>query len=427
MGKTIAEKIFAAHLLDEPFSGTRVLKLDVVLCHEITTPIAIDDLIERKKDRVFDPAKIKAVIDHVTPAKDSKTATQGKILRDWAHRHGIKDFFDIGANGVCHALFPEKGFIRPGNTVIMGDSHTCTHGAFGAFAAGVGTTDLEVGILKGVCAFREPKTIRFNINGQFPKGVYAKDLILAIIGKIGVNGATDRVIEFCGSTVDSLTMESRMTLCNMAVEAGGTSGICMPDITTVEYLWPFIASEFASKEAALAEYRKWSSDDDAVYDQVIEIDATALVPVATFGYKPDQVKPAAEFNDTKVDQIYLGSCTNGRLEDLRIAAGILKGKKLAENVRGILSPATPKIYRDAMKEGLIDIFLDAGFCVTNSTCGACLGMSNGVLADGEVCASTTNRNFNGRMGKGGTVHLMSPATAAATAIEGKIADPRKYL
>lgn len=427
MGKTIAEKIFAAHLLDEPFSGTRVLKLDVVLCHEITTPIAIDDLIERKKDRVFDPAKIKAVIDHVTPAKDSKTATQGKILRDWAHRHGIKDFFDIGANGVCHALFPEKGFIRPGNTVIMGDSHTCTHGAFGAFAAGVGTTDLEVGILKGVCAFREPKTIRFNINGQFPKGVYAKDLILAIIGKIGVNGATDRVIEFCGSTVDSLTMESRMTLCNMAVEAGGTSGICMPDMTTVEYLWPFIASEFASKEAALAEYRKWSSDDDAVYDQVIEIDATALVPVSTFGYKPDQVKPAAEFNDTKVDQIYLGSCTNGRLEDLRIAAGILKGKKLAENVRGILSPATPKIYRDAMKEGLIDIFLDAGFCVTNSTCGACLGMSNGVLADGEVCASTTNRNFNGRMGKGGTVHLMSPATAAATAIEGKIADPRKYL
>jgi 3-isopropylmalate/(R)-2-methylmalate dehydratase large subunit len=427
MGKTIAEKIFAAHLVDEPFSGTRVLRLDVVLCHEITTPIAIDDLIERGKDRVFEPSKIKAVIDHVTPAKDSKTATQGKILRDWAHRHGIKDFFDIGANGVCHALFPEKGFIRPGNTVIMGDSHTCTHGAFGAFAAGVGTTDLEVGILKGVCAFREPKTIRFNINGELPKGVYAKDLILAIIGKIGVNGATDRVIEFCGSTVDALTMESRMTLCNMAVEAGGTSGICMPDMTTVEYLWPFIASEFPSKETALAEYRKWCSDDDAIYDQIIEIDATSLLPVATFGYKPDQVKPAAEFQETKVDQIYLGSCTNGRLEDLRIAAGILKGRKLAENVRGILSPATPKIYREAMKEGLIDIFLDAGFCVTNSTCGACLGMSNGVLAEGEVCASTTNRNFNGRMGKGGTVHLMSPATAAATAIEGKIADPRKYL
>lgn len=427
MGKTTAEKIFAAHLVDEPFTGTKVLRLDVVLCHEITTPIAIVDLVERGKDRVFDASRIKAVIDHVTPSKDSKTATQAKILRDWAHRQGIKDFFDVGANGVCHALFPEKGFIRPGNTVIMGDSHTCTHGAFGAFAAGVGTTDLEVGMLKGVCAFREPKTIRVNVEGELPKGVYAKDVVLTLIGAIGVNGATDRVIEFRGSTIDAMTMESRMTLCNMAIEAGGTSGICMPDMTTVDYLWSFISDEFASKEAALAEYQKWCSDNDATYEQTIEINAASLVPVATFGYKPDQVKPVTELSDSKVDQIYLGSCTNGRLEDLRIAAQILKGNKLADKVRGILSPATPKIYRDAMKEGLIDIFLDAGFCVTNSTCGACLGMSNGVLADGEVCASTTNRNFNGRMGKGGMVHLMSPATAAATAIEGRIADPRKYL
>ncbi len=427
MGKTTAEKIFAAHLVDEPFSGTKVLKLDVVLCHEITTPIAIVDLMQRGKDRVFDPTKIKAVIDHVTPAKDSKTAMQAKIIRDWARRQQIQDFFDVGANGVCHALFPEKGFIRPGNTVIMGDSHTCTHGAFGAFAAGVGTTDLEVGILKGVCAFREPKTIRVNVNGALPKGVYAKDVVLTMIGMIGVNGATDRVIEFRGSTVDAMTMESRMTLCNMAIEAGGTSGICMPDMTTVNYLWPLISGEFASKEAALASYQAWCSDDDATYDRVVEIDATTLVPVATFGYKPDQVKAVADFEETVIDQVYLGSCTNGRLEDLRIAAAILKGNKLAPNVRGILSPATPKIYRDAMKEGIIDIFLDAGFCVTNSTCGACLGMSNGVLADGEVCASTTNRNFNGRMGKGGMVHLMSPATAAATAIEGKLADPRRYL
>jgi len=427
MGKTTAEKIFAAHLVDEPFSGTKVLRLDVVLCHEITTPIAIDDLIARGKDRVFDPARIKAVIDHVTPSKDTKTATQAKILRDWARRHGIKDFFDVGANGVCHALFPEKGFIRPGNTVIMGDSHTCTHGAFGAFAAGVGTTDLEVGILKGVCAFREPRTIRINVDGQLPKGVYAKDVILTIIGRIGVNGATDRVIEFGGSTISAMTMESRMTLCNMAIEAGGTSGICMPDMTTVEYLWPFIQSEYTTKDAALADYQQWCSDADASYEETIAIDACSLVPVATFGYKPDQVKPVSDFSESAVDQVYLGSCTNGRLEDLRIAAQILKGNKLAGTVRGILSPATPKIYREAMREGLIDIFLDAGFCVTNSTCGACLGMSNGVLADGEVCASTTNRNFNGRMGKGGMVHLMSPATAAATAIEGKIADPRKYL
>jgi 3-isopropylmalate/(R)-2-methylmalate dehydratase large subunit len=427
MAKTTAEKIFEAHLVDEPFPGTKVLRLDVVLCHEITTPIAIDDLVRRGKDRVFDTSRIKAVIDHVTPSKDSKTATQAKILRDWARRHDIKDFFDIGHNGVCHALFPERGFIRPGNTVIMGDSHTCTHGAFGAFAAGIGTTDLEVGILKGVCAFRQPKTIRFNVSGTLPKGVYAKDVILHIIGLIGVNGATDRVMEFHGETISAMTMDSRMTLCNMAIEAGGTSGICMPDMTTVEYLWPFIKDQFASPEAALADYSKWCADPDAVYEKTIDIDVSNLEPTVTFGYKPDQVKTVGEMPDSPVDQIYLGSCTNGRLEDLRIAAQILKGKKLAPNVRGILSPATPKVYQDAIREGLIDIFMDAGFCITNPTCGACLGMSNGVLADGEVCAATTNRNFMGRMGKGGMVHLMSPATAAASAIEGKIADPRKYL
>jgi 3-isopropylmalate/(R)-2-methylmalate dehydratase large subunit len=427
MGKTTAEKIFAAHLVDEPFPGTKVLKIDVVMCHEITTPIAIDDLMARGKDRIFDSSKIKAVIDHVTPSKDTKTATQAKILRDWAHRHNVRDFFDIGANGVCHALFPEKGFIRPGYTVIMGDSHTCTHGAFGAFAAGIGTTDLEVGILKGVCAFREPKTIRINITGTVPKGVYAKDIILHIIGKLTVNGATDRVMEFRGPVVDAMSMESRMTLCNMAIEAGGTSGICMPDQVTVDYLWPFISSEYASKEAALADFSKWRSDDDALYDSTLNIDVSTLEPMATFGYKPDQVKPVTQFTGEPVDQVYIGSCTNGRLEDLRIAAQILKGKKLAPGVRGILSPATPAIYQAANKEGLIDIFMDAGFCVTNPTCGACLGMSNGVLADGETCASTTNRNFMGRMGKGGMVHLMSPATSAATAIEGKIADPRKYL
>ncbi|WP_243370628.1 3-isopropylmalate dehydratase large subunit [Geotalea sp. SG265] len=427
MGMTIAEKIFTSHLVDEPFAGTRVLKLDVVMCHEITTPIAIDDLMARGKDRVFDPGKIKAVIDHVTPSKDSKTATQAKILRDWARRHAIPDFFDIGANGVCHALFPEKGYIRPGYTVIMGDSHTCTHGAFGAFAAGVGTTDLEVGILKGVCAFREPKTIRINLNGTLPKGVYAKDVILHVIGTLTVNGATDRVMEFRGPVIDAMTMESRMTLCNMAIEAGGTSGICMPDGVTVDYLWPFIEKEYASREAALAAFKKWWSDDDAVYDRVVDIDVSALEPAVTFGYKPDQVKVIGEIAGTPVDQVYLGSCTNGRLEDLRVAAAILKGKKIAPSVRAILSPATPKIYRDALNEGLIAVFMEAGFCVTNPTCGACLGMSNGVLAEGEVCASTTNRNFMGRMGKGGMVHLMSPATSAATAIEGKIADPRKYL
>ena len=267
MGKTIAQKIFAAHMVEQPFEGTNILKLDRVFCHEITTPIAINDLVERGKDRVFDSTKIKAVIDHVTPAKDSKCAMQEKILREWARRNDIKDFFDIGANGVCHAIFPEKGFVRPGFTVIMGDSHTCTHGAFGAFAAGVGTTDLEVGILKGVCSFREPKTIKFVLNGKLKEGVFAKDVILWLIGQIGVNGATNCVVEFTGSIVDAFSMEERMTICNMAVEAGATSGICLPDMTTVEYLWPFIQDEFASKEAALAEYSKWNDDADAELNQ----------------------------------------------------------------------------------------------------------------------------------------------------------------
>lgn len=426
MGKTLAEKIFEAHLVEKPFEDTHVLRLDRVFCHEITTPIAITDLMARGMDRVFDPTKIKAVIDHVTPAKDSKTAEQGKILRDWARRHDIKDFFDIGRNGVCHAIFPEKGFVRPGFTIIMGDSHTCTHGAFGAFAAGVGTTDLEVGILKGVCAFHFPKTIKVELTGSMKAGVYSKDIILAIIKELTVNGATNMVIEFTGNVVDEMSMEARMTLCNMAIEAGGTSGVCYPDRTTVEYLWPFIKDEYASKEAALEEYTKWRSDADAAYEKVLTLDVSDLEPQMTVGYKPDQVKTIKEMTGTKVDQVYIGSCTNGRIEDLREAAKVLKGHKISDQVRGIVSPATPDIYTMALKEGIIEIFQEAGFCVTNPTCGACLGMSNGVLAEGEVCASTTNRNFNGRMGKGGMVHLMSPASAAASAIAGTIVNSELY-
>ncbi len=426
MGSTAVKKIFDAHTRDRLEGGVRVLSLDAVFCHEITTPIGIDDLASRGLDRVFDPDRIKAVIDHVTPAKDSLTAEQGKALRLWCRRHGIKDFFDIGRNGVCHAIFPEKGFVRPGYTIIMGDSHTCTHGAFGAFAAGVGTTDLEVGILKGVCAFRETETIRVQVEGALKPGVFAKDLILALIAELGVDGATDRVLEFGGPVVDALSMEGRMTLCNMAVEAGATSGMCAPDMTTVEYLWPFIKDEFASKEAALTEYSRWKSDPDATYERTLRIDASKLEPLATVGYKPDQVKPIRELAGTRVDQVYIGSCTNGRIEDLRAAAAVLKGKRIADSVRGIVSPATPAVYDQALKEGIIQVFMDSGFCVTNPTCGACLGMSNGVLAAGEVCASTTNRNFNGRMGRGGMVHLMSPASAAAAAIAGCIAQSPLY-
>ncbi|BDD87142.1 3-isopropylmalate dehydratase large subunit [Desulfofustis limnaeus] len=427
MGKTIAEKIFAAHLRDRISDETMVLDIDVVLCHEITTPIAIMDLIEKGKDQVFDPSRIKAVIDHVSPPKDSKTATQAKILRDWARRHRIKDFFDIGANGVCHAIFPEKGFIRPGNTVIMGDSHTCTHGAFGAFAAGVGTTDLEVGIYKGVCSFRTPRTMKISLTGALPQGTTAKDVILAIIGRIGVNGATDRVIEFVGPVVDSMSMAARMTLCNMAIEAGGTCSICPPDRTTATYLWPFIQDQYASIDEAVADFAQWQADPDARYESEMTIDVSDLEPQVTFDYKPDQVKGVTEMAGTPVDQVYIGSCTNGRIEDLREAAVILKGRRIADSLRGIVVPATTEIYRQALAEGLLTTFLDSGFCVMNPSCGACLGMSAGVLAEGEVCASTTNRNFNGRMGKGGMVHLMSPLTAAATAVVGTIADPRPFL
>jgi 3-isopropylmalate/(R)-2-methylmalate dehydratase large subunit len=431
MGKTLTEKIFDSHVKDRPEgnSGAWVLALDAVFCHEITTPIAINDLVSRGLDRVFDPAWIKAVIDHVSPAKDSATAEQGKTLREWARRHGIKDFFDIGRNGVCHAIFPEKGFVRPGYTVIMGDSHTCTHGAFGAFAAGVGTTDLEVGILKGVCVFRQPRSLRVNLNGKVPGGVYPKDLILAVIAKLGVSGATDRVIEFRGPALDAMSMEGRMTLCNMVVEAGATSGICMPDMVTVDYLWPFIRRDgqaapdrktYASKEEALANFETWRSDEDAVYDAVYDIDCSVLEPLATAGYKPDEVKPVRELRGTKIDQVYIGSCTNGRIEDLRAAAAVIRGKTAAPGLRAILAPATQDVYRKALEEGLIGEFAAAGFCVISPGCGACLGMSNGVLAEGEVCASTTNRNFFGRMGKGGMVHLMSPASAAASAIAGCI-------
>ena len=427
MGQTITEKIFAAHLRDTPTPGNMVLDIDVIMCHEITTPIAIMDLMDKGMDRVCDPARIKAVIDHVTPPKDSKTAAQAKIMREWARRHNIRDFFDIGRNGVCHALFPEKGFIRPGNTVIMGDSHTCTHGAFGAFAAGVGTTDLEVAIYKGVCAFRAPKSIKIEVTGTLPKGVVAKDVILNIIKELTMGGGTDMVIEFTGPVVDAMNMASRMTLCNMAVEAGATSGVCQPDLVTPELLCPFKKDDPASPAQPAEPFARWRSDADARYERVLTVDVSGLAPQVTFGYKPDNVKDITEMEGSPVDQVYIGSCTNGRIEDLREAAAILRGRTIANSVRGILVPATPTIYSQAHDEGLIRIFLDSGFCVMNPTCGACLGMSSGVLADGEVCASTTNRNFNGRMGKGGMVHLMSPASAAAAAITGAITDPRRFM
>ena len=421
MGNTTAQKIFASHKVDQPEAGRYVLRLDAVFCHEITTPGAILDLQARGKDRVFDTGKIKAVIDHVSPAKDSKTALQGKILRDWARRHEIKDFFDIGHNGVCHALFPEKGFVRPGYTVIMGDSHTCTHGAFGAFAAGVGTTDLEVGILKGVGVFRAPETMKIVVNGTLRPGVYAKDLILHIIGAIGVNGATDKVIEFHGEAISAMSMESRMTLSNMAVEAGGTSGICMPDTTTVEYLWPFIQDEFKTRTGGSRVLQPFPSRQRRRVCRDRHHKRRGGRPTEHL-----RLQARSNPSDSRVRR-RKGRSGLYRLLHQRPHRGSAHGGRGTEGQNRAI-PVSAAYSRPllrmssgrALAEGIIDTFMQAGFCVTNPTCGACLGMSNGVLAEGEVCASTTNRNFNGRMGKGGMVHLMSPASAAAAAVEGRI-------
>lgn len=424
MGKTLVEKIFEEHLIDRPFPGVCALRMDLVACHEITTPPAILDLEEKWGDRVFNPEKIVAMIDHVSPAKDSATALQQKIIREWAKRHRIK-FYDIGHNGVCHAILPEQGHILPGMTVICGDSHTCTHGAFGAFAAGVGTTDLEAAILKGVAFFRKPKTMKILLNGSLQEWVSAKDVILFLISQLGVKGATDHVIEFSGRVIEDLDMEGRMTICNMSVEAGATSSLCCPDDETLSYLTGESFLSLGLRGENLKE--KYWPDEDAEYDKEEEFDLSSLEPQVTFGFSPESVAPVGEMAGTKVNQVYIGGCTNGRITDLRQAAKILRHSKVHPSVRLIVVPATTRIQHQLIEDGLASIFIEAGACFSAPTCGACLGMSNGVLADGEVCASTTNRNFPGRMGKGGIVHLMSPATAAATAITGEITDPREVM
>lgn len=420
IGKTAYQKITEAHTVRVLPDGRLVLRLDRVWGHEITTPNAVLDMQARGIDVVFNPNKVKMMIDHVNPAKDTASAVQGKILRDWSKNHGV-EFLDVGANGVCHAIIPEKGWILPGEIGIMGDSHTCTHGAFGAFTAGVGTTELENGIITGLWICPPQKVIRVNFVGELPANVFAKDLVLELIRQIGVKGATNAVLEFGGNVIDEMSMEGRMTITNMAVEAGATSGMMMVDKTTIDYLDRLLLGrpfDFG--------LRGYNSDSDAEYDQVIEIGVSNMTPLITNNYSPADVVPVDSLAGKKVDQVYVGSCTNGRLSDLRVAAKVFKVMgKVSENVRCIVVPATQHIYEMALKEGLIDIFVKAGCFVSGPTCGACLGMSCGVLAPGEVCVSTTNRNFPGRMGKGGMVHLASPLTAAITAIKGVITRPPK--
>ena len=412
---TMAEKILAAHAgLDEVVPGQLVeCDLDLVLSNDITAPIAIG-VCKQITDKVFDPTKICLVPDHYTPNKDIKSAEQAKTVRDFAREQGITHYYEVGCMGVEHALLPEKGVVVPGDLMIGADSHTCTYGALGAFSTGVGSTDAGVGYATGRAWFKVPETVKFEIDGTLRPGVVGKDIILYIIGLIGVDGALYKAMEFTGSAIDTLSMESRLTISNMAIEAGGKAGLFEVDDITRAYVDP-------RKERDYVEYH---SDPDAQYAQVIKIDAADIPLTVSLPHLPSNTKPAAECGDIDIDQAVIGSCTNGRIEDMRQAAAVLKGRKVHPDVRCIVIPATQDVYRQCIHEGLMDIFLDANCAVSTPTCGPCLGGYMGVLAAGERSISTSNRNFIGRMGDPTSeVILSNPAVAAASAVLGHVATP----
>lgn len=415
MGMTITEKILAAHAGKEYVEPGELIeaKVDLVLGNDITAPIAIKEFEELGIDKVFDNEKIALIPDHFTPNKDIKSAEQVKILREFARKYNIIHFYDVGRVGVEHALLPELGLVRPGMCIIGADSHTCTYGAFGAFSTGVGSTDMAAAMATGKTWFKVPESIKFVVYGKLQPYVSAKDIILHIIGSIGVDGALYKSMEFTGETISELSMEGRMTIANMAIEAGAKNGIFAPDGKTVEYI----------KSRTGLPYTLYYSDDNARYVEVKEYDASKIEPTVAFPHLPENTKPARESGVT-IDQVVIGSCTNGRIEDLRIAAKILKGRKVHKDVRLLVIPATQEVYRKALEEGLIDIFIEAEAAVSAPTCGPCLGGHMGILAEGERCVATTNRNFVGRMGHPKSeVYLASPAVAAASAILGRIAHP----
>lgn len=412
---TMAEKILAAHAgLDEVVPGQLVeCDLDLVLSNDITAPIAIG-VCKQITDKVFDPTKICLVPDHYTPNKDIKSAEQAKTVRDFAREQGITHYYEVGCMGIEHALLPEKGVVVPGDLMIGADSHTCTYGALGAFSTGVGSTDAGVGYATGRAWFKVPETIKFEIDGTLQPGVVGKDIILYIIGLIGVDGALYKAMEFTGSAIDTLSMESRLTISNMAIEAGGKAGLFEVDDITRAYVDP-------RKERDYVEYH---SDPDAQYAQVIKIDAADIPLTVSLPHLPSNTKPAAECGDIDIDQAVIGSCTNGRIEDMRQAAAVLRGRKVHPDVRCIVIPATQDVYRQCIHEGLMDIFLDANCAVSTPTCGPCLGGYMGVLAADERSISTSNRNFIGRMGDPTSeVILSNPAVAAASAVLGHVATP----
>lgn len=413
MGMTMTQKILAAHAgLESVQAGQLILaSLDLVLGNDITSPVAIKEFAKLKKDGVFDKDKVTMVMDHFAPNKDIKAAEQCKMCRDFCGANDVTHFYDVGEMGIEHALLPEKGLVSAGYTVIGADSHTCTYGALGAFSTGVGSTDMACGMAIGKAWFKVPSAIKFNLTGKLRKYVSGKDVILHIIGMIGVDGALYRSMEFTGEGLASLSMADRLCIANMAIEAGAKNGIFEVDQITLDYI----------KAHGGAEPVIYKADEDAVYDQVIEINLDEIEPTVSFPHLPENAKTFGEIGEIKIDQVVIGSCTNGRLEDLREAAEILKGKKCAKGVRVIVIPATQQIYLDAMEEGLLKIFIEAGAVVSTPTCGPCLGGYMGILAAGERAVATTNRNFVGRMGHvDSEIYLASPATAAASAVTGKI-------
>lgn len=416
MGMTIAEKILAAHCDQEIVRPGEIImgRLDLALGNDITAPLAIKTFQESGVSKVFDQSKIALVCDHFVPNKDIRSAQQCLVVRNFAREQKIEHFFDVGTMGIEHALLPEQGMVLPGDLVIGADSHTCTYGAMGAFATGVGSTDLAAAMISGEAWFRVPPTIKFIYRGEMREWVSGKDLILYTLGKIGVSGAHYAVMEFTGPVISELSMDGRLTMANMAIEAGGKTGIFQADVITEEYL----------KERSDREYTVYQSDPDAEYEDIIEFDISGLEPVVSCPNLPSNVKPVRELKEIKIDQAVIGSCTNGRMEDLRVAAGILKGKKVASGVRVIIIPGTQRIYLEALREGLIEIFIEAGAVVSTPTCGPCLGGHMGILAEGERAVATTNRNFTGRMGHvESEVYLSSPAVAAASALAGKLMHP----
>ncbi|MGQ9630073.1 MAG: 3-isopropylmalate dehydratase large subunit [bacterium] len=418
MGMTITEKILAAHAgKPEVVPGELInARLDFILGNDITAPMAIEEFRRVGAKKVFDRDRIALVPDHFTPNKDIKSAQQSKILRDFAKEQGITHYFEVGDMGIEHALLPERGLVLPGDAIIGADSHTCTYGALGAFSTGVGSTDFAAAMITGECWFKVPESMKFVFYGKLKPWVGGKDIILYTIGQIGVDGALYKAMEFTGETISDLSVDGRMTICNMAIEAGGKNGIIPPDDRTLEYV----------RGRAKREFKVYRSDPDAKYSQIYEYDAGRIEPQVAFPHLPENTKSISEVGNIPIDQAVIGSCTNGRIEDLREAAKVLRGHRVHKYVRLIVIPATQEVYRQAMEEGLFEIFLDAGAVISTPTCGPCLGGYMGILAEGERAIATTNRNFIGRMGHPKSeVYLSNPAVAAASAVLGRIGSPEE--